>query len=77
MIRESEILEMIQKLIGVSKVGMETSFVELSMDSTGILELLIEIEVKYNVDVLTNDLSIDGFQTVKDLYDYVLRLMSA
>lgn len=76
MIREIEIINMIQSISGINPVKMETSFVELGMDSTGVLELLIEIEVKYNLDVLTNELSIDDLQTVKDLYDFVLRLMN-
>ncbi|GEM_PF-7094746 len=76
MIQEIEIIDMIQSISGNTPVKMEKSFVELGMDSTGILEILIEIEVKYNLDVLTNELSIDDLQTVKDLYDFVLRLMN-
>jgi acyl carrier protein len=68
------ILDLVKKISNKSEIQMNTSFLELGMDSTNLVELLIESEILFNIDVLDNSLNLDEFQTVSDVYEYIRRL---
>lgn len=71
MFNNDKIINAIKQLSGTSEVMLSTSFSELGMDSTTIVELLIECEVMFDIDVLSSDLNLDEFIFVEDVCKFL------
>lgn len=70
---EQKILEIISETIegdGV-ELNIYSNLQELGLDSTNIVEILIECELIFDIDVLDNDLNLDDFTTVEDIINYI------
>ncbi|GAA4726430.1 acyl carrier protein [Brevibacillus fulvus] len=75
MIQTEQILEIVKKISGRPTAEMSSSFAELGMSSTNIVEMLIEFEMIFDVDVLDENLNIFELQTVQEAHDYINRLV--
>ncbi|WP_217559657.1 phosphopantetheine-binding protein [Paenibacillus sp. GbtcB18] len=64
-------LEVIQKIGGLDSVAIDTNFLEKGIDSVKIVEILIEFEMMFNIDVLDDQLNLDELSTPKHIQDYV------
>lgn len=74
MFKPETLIKIVQDLSGNENVDFDTTFAELGLDSTNIVEILIEIEMILDKDVLDADLNFDYLVSVKDVYDYANRL---
>ncbi|KEQ25401.1 phosphopantetheine-binding protein [Paenibacillus tyrfis] len=74
MLQIDTLLDIIRTISGKERITPETSFVELEMDSTNLVEVLIELEMVMNVDILDANLNFYEMEKVSDVYDYVARL---
>ncbi|SIA43721.1 Phosphopantetheine attachment site [Mycobacteroides abscessus subsp. abscessus] len=74
MFKPEDLIKIVQDLSGCENVDLDTTFAELGLDSTSIVEILIEIELILDKDVLDADLDFDYLVSVKDVYDYANRL---
>ncbi|SDZ37904.1 acyl carrier protein [Bacillus sp. 166amftsu] len=77
-IMEKQIMEMIVQTIENPELelNLQSSLQELGLDSTNIVEILIECELLFDIDVLDNDLNLDDFKNVEDIIDYIEKLMN-
>lgn len=50
-------------------------FDELGFDSIMVIDLVVEIETKYNIEFMIEDLIFDNFETVGKLADIVMKYM--
>ncbi|RHW32550.1 phosphopantetheine-binding protein [Oceanobacillus profundus] len=73
---KEEFIEVAKEIVESDKLELESSFKELGMDSTHVIELLIEYEVEYNIDILDDNLNLDDIKTLGDAYDYISKLVS-
>ena len=73
---KEEFIEVAKEIVESDKLELESSFKELGMDSTHIIELLIEYEIEYNIDILDDNLNLDDIKTLGDAYDYISKLVS-
>ena len=73
---KEEFIEVAKEIVESDKLELESSFKELGMDSTHVIELLIEYEVEYNIDILDDNLNLDDIKTLGDAYDYISKLES-
>ncbi|MFS0836953.1 phosphopantetheine-binding protein [Paenibacillus sp. 1P03SA] len=64
-------LEVIQKIGGLDNVEMNTNFLEKGIDSVKVVEILIEFEMMFNIDVLDDQLNLDELSTPKRIQDYI------
>ncbi|KOP81413.1 acyl carrier protein [Cytobacillus solani] len=73
---EQKILEIISETIEDNEVELNiySNLQELGLDSTNIVEILIECELIFDIDVLDNDLNLDDFTTVEDIINYIENL---
>lgn len=56
--------------IDISKINMETSFVDdLNLDSLDIVELMMKMEDEFGVEIPEEDA--EGLKTVKDIVTYL------
>jgi acyl carrier protein len=56
--------------IDISKINMETSFVDdLNLDSLDIVELMMKMEDEFGVEIPEEDA--EGLKTVKDIVSYL------
>ena len=64
-----EIREVICEQLGIEKneVSLETTFEDLQADSLDLFQIVIELEVKYNIQIE----DVEGLKNVKDVVDYV------
>ncbi|KPV57441.1 MULTISPECIES: phosphopantetheine-binding protein [Paenibacillus] len=74
MLQIDTLLDIIRTISGKERITPESSFVELEMDSTNLVEVLIELEMVMNVDILDANLNFYEMEKVSDVYDYVARL---
>ncbi|MCM3399737.1 phosphopantetheine-binding protein [Oceanobacillus profundus] len=73
---KEEFIEVAKEIVESDKLELESSFKELGMDSTHVIELLIEYEIEYNIDILDDNLNLDDIKTLGDAYDYISKLVS-
>ena len=73
---KEEFIEVAKEIVESDKLELESSFKELGMDSTHVIELLIEYEIEYNIDILDDNLNLDDIKTLGDAYDYISKLES-
>jgi D-alanine--poly(phosphoribitol) ligase subunit 2 len=53
----------------------ETDLIEAGLlDSLALVELLLQLEQEFNIDVVVADLEVDDFRTVKSIATFVTRL---
>ncbi|MDM5335846.1 hypothetical protein QUF84_00855 [Fictibacillus enclensis] len=75
MVNEELILTTVAEFIeNPMSLTLDTSFQEMDMDSTNIVELLIEFEILLNTDILNQELNLDDFSTLQDIHDYLKKL---
>lgn len=74
---KEEFIEVAKEIVESDKLELESSFKELGMDSTHVIELLIEYEIEYNIDILDDNLNLDDIKTLGDAYDYISKLVSS
>ncbi|MBU8772063.1 phosphopantetheine-binding protein [Cytobacillus oceanisediminis] len=72
---EEMIIDTVKKISGIENISMETQFSSLEMDSVSVLEALIELEIMLNIDVLDEDLEFNNLVIVRDLYDYIAKII--
>lgn len=72
MLEEISFLSLVKDIAKLEHVNMDKSFQELGMDSTNIVELLIECEIQLDIDLLDADMNLDDFKTLQDAYDFIL-----
>lgn len=73
---EQEILTIVKSISGRSDIDLDTELMEVGLDSTNIIEILIEAEMVFNVDALDNQLNLDQFKRVRDIGDYLSQLVN-
>ena len=69
---QEEIINLIKEIteIPTSKIKEDTNLVEdLELDSLDLTEIFAEIEDKYNIEILDDD--IYNLQTVNDIIEYI------
>ncbi|WP_214482986.1 phosphopantetheine-binding protein [Bacillus sp. SM2101] len=74
---KAKFLNIVEGIIDKENVKFESTFEELDMDSTSVIELLIEFEMEYNIDILDDNLNLDDVNTLSDAYDYLSKLLSS
>lgn len=64
-----EIREVICEQLGIEKeeVTLETTFEDLGADSLDLLQIVIELEEKYNIQIE----EVEGLKSIKDAVEYV------
>lgn len=70
MLTKEFVLETIKEVLD-KEVALDTTFQELNLDSTVKLEILIEFEVALNIDILDEDMNLDDFKNMNDVYNYL------
>jgi acyl carrier protein len=77
---EQDVIEIIKKKVRVERtdIGMDDKLQDLGLESLDALELVFDIEEKFNVEipVNANDANIGGFQTVGDVVRAVEKLVA-
>ena len=77
---EQDVIAIIKKKIRVDRteIGPDDKLQELGLESLDALELVFDIEEKFNVEipVNANDANIGGFQTVGDVVRAVEKLVA-
>lgn len=70
---EQKILEIISETLedNGAELNTNSNLQEIGLDSTNIVEILIECELIFDIDVLDNDLNLDDFNTVEDIINYI------
>ncbi|SDN48848.1 acyl carrier protein [Fictibacillus solisalsi] len=68
-------LDLVSEIVEKQELELDQSFEELGLDSTNVIELLIEFEMEYDVDILDDNLNLDDIHTLKDAYDYLSNLI--
>ncbi|MEC0248517.1 phosphopantetheine-binding protein [Paenibacillus chitinolyticus] len=76
MLTIEKVIELTSSVSGRGDVTADTVFEELGLDSSGVLELLIEFEILLDTDVLNEELNLYEFEKVSDMHRYLLRLVS-
>ncbi|MFC5407336.1 phosphopantetheine-binding protein [Cohnella soli] len=76
MLTEKMMIDTVQKICGDKEATLETRFQELDMDSTNVIEILVELEIALNIDILDDSLNLDNFSTLKDAFDYISRIVA-
>jgi len=72
----TEVLEVIKKIAGLTEIDECSVLQELDVDSTILLEILIELEIQLDIDLLDEQLDLDALQTGKDIYDFLRLIMN-
>ncbi|MCK6259488.1 phosphopantetheine-binding protein [Fictibacillus sp. KIGAM418] len=70
-----QFLDLVSEIVEKEELELDQSFEELGLDSTNVIELLIEFEMEYDVDILDDNLNLDDIHTLKDAYDYLSNLI--
>lgn len=67
-----ELEKIICKNFNISSINKKTNFVkDLGADSLSILEMIMDIEDKFNIIIPENDIRDNSIETVEDLIKYV------
>ncbi|MGA5691439.1 hypothetical protein [Cytobacillus pseudoceanisediminis] len=70
MVNEETVLKIVKDFSQKEEVELDSFFSDLELDSTNLVEILIELEILLDVDLMTEDLNLDGLLQVKDFYEY-------
>lgn len=74
-LHEDHLIKLVQGRCGMANVTLESEFVQIGLDSTAVIDLLIELEVIMDIDVLDNRLQLDDMVTLRNVYQYVHSLI--
>lgn len=75
MLNREDFINSIRKMTEIDQITMDSTFEECGLDSTAVVELLIDLEVKYNIDLLDDHFDPADYVTVEDAYHYVERIV--
>ncbi|WP_127531404.1 hypothetical protein [Paenibacillus kobensis] len=75
MMQTEDFLKVIGEIAGRTDIVMESSIAELGLDSTHVVEMLIELEIMHNVDLLHADMNLDELHVLWDIFDYVQKAL--
>ncbi|MVO98875.1 MULTISPECIES: phosphopantetheine-binding protein [Paenibacillus] len=64
-------LEVIGKIGGLDSVELDTHLLEQGIDSVKVVEILIEFEMMFNIDVLDDQLNLDELTTPGRIQAYI------
>ena len=67
---EAKVKEIVEDTLGVEEVRNDQTFEELGADSLDTVELIMEIEEEFNLDISDEDA--EKITTVQDAIDYVV-----
>lgn len=59
--------------IKINTIGLEDSLIEIGINSTGFIKLVVEIESEFGIDFDDEDLNLNCFKNLKELINYVER----
>jgi acyl carrier protein len=74
MISKEQLLDVIRQVSGSEQVDLDSTFEALDMDSTNVVEALIELEMIMDVDILDANVNLYEMHKVSDVYNYVNKL---
>lgn len=77
MVTKQQVIEIIQRVSGKEQVELNSTFEALDMDSTNIVEVLIELEMVLDMDILDANVNLYEMATVEDMYTYLSSLTSS
>lgn len=76
MLKKETMLQLVKQMSNVEQIDMEMLFSEIGMDSTQVIELLIELEIMFNIDLLDERLNFDEMVRVVDIFDYINHVLN-
>ncbi|MFD2673322.1 phosphopantetheine-binding protein [Marinicrinis sediminis] len=74
MLEQTQLIDMIKQISGREEVKLEDTFEALEMDSTNIVELLIEMEMVLDIDILDANLNLYDMIRVADVEAYIQQI---
>ncbi len=74
MISEEQFIHIIKQVCGKEHVEMDSTLDALDMDSTNMVELLIEVELLLDRDILDANVNLYEWTKVADIYGYLAQL---
>lgn len=77
MVTKQQVIEIIQRVSGKEQVELNSTFEALDMDSTNIVEVLIELEMVLDMDILDANVNLYEMATIEDMYTYLSSLTSS
>ncbi|UFJ42417.1 phosphopantetheine-binding protein [Brevibacillus humidisoli] len=72
---QETVIEIVKNISGRDDVHFESDLLDLDMNSVKLIEMLIELEMTFDVDVLDEQLNLDELNRVCDVYEYMNRLL--
>ncbi len=77
MVSKEQLIEIVQRVCEKEQVELDSSFEALEMDSTNIVEVLIELEMVLDMDILDANVNLYEMDKIGDMYDYLATLPSS
>lgn len=71
------LLNVVRQISNQTEVTADSAFTELGMDSTNLVEVLIELEMILDMDILDANLNFYEMEKVSHMFDYVLSIQTA
>lgn len=74
---EQRIMSVLDKTVGsqlakrVNELGLEANLFEYGMDSIGFINVIIGIEIEFDIFIDQDDLDLDTFSTINGIKEYV------
>lgn len=74
---ETRVIEIVAEQLGVEqeKITRDTSFVDLGADSLDLVEVVMELEEEFDIDI--PDDAADKIQTVGEAIDFIMKAQSS
>jgi acyl carrier protein len=69
-----KLLKIICDICELSNVTLDTKLLELDLDSITFIRLVVNVESELKIEFDDDALSIDKYETLKDLNDYIVSL---
>ena len=73
MVDANMVLSTVRKVSGITELQLDSKFPELGLDSTNVLEMLIEFEILLDIDLLAEDMNLDEILSPLDILEYIRR----
>jgi len=77
MVTLDQVKNVIGNIAGIEDLEDDASFAELGMDSSAVLEVLIEFELLLEIDLLSDSLNLTDFVTLADIANYLNQLLES
>ncbi|MEK3788522.1 MULTISPECIES: phosphopantetheine-binding protein [Paenibacillus] len=77
MLEMDTLLNVVRQISNQTEVTADSAFTELGMDSTNLVEVLIELEMILDMDILDANLNFYEMEKVSHMFDYVLSIQTA